>query len=242
MAEQGISFWNFSCWNFIWEKSFCFSEKLWSKKCRDEIYCFVQKCIDLLVLQWMHVLCAWKYSNQICMDFLRLFVFSQSSNMAANWTVSQIPHCTCPISHNTPVRKEICTFLFWVVYCWIWGRTHIVGFDENGLLVLYIVILCKFRLISISDNLSYRNILCLNHLRLSINSLRPRPNRCHFTMTFSNIFSWMKMSEFCWKFHWSLKIGSDHGRSGLSKLKWSYHFAIAKFIRIGYPPTLIARP
>ena len=31
------------------------------------------------------------------------------------------------ISHNTPFRAEMCTFLFWMVCCGIWGRC-IVGF------------------------------------------------------------------------------------------------------------------
>ena len=34
----------------------------------------------------------------------------------SNRPVSQ---CTCPISHNTPFRTEMCTFLFWMVYCGI---------------------------------------------------------------------------------------------------------------------------
>ena len=40
---------------------------------------------------------------------------------------SQIPPCTYPISHNAPFRTEMCTFLFWMVYCEIWDRC-IVGF------------------------------------------------------------------------------------------------------------------
>ena len=34
-----------------------------------------------------------------------------------NRPISQIPQCTCPISHNTPFRTEMCTFLFWMVHC-----------------------------------------------------------------------------------------------------------------------------
>ena len=30
---------------------------------------------------------------------------------------SQIAQCACPISHNTPFRTEMCTFLFWMVHC-----------------------------------------------------------------------------------------------------------------------------
>ena len=41
--------------------------------------------------------------------------------------ISQIPQCTCSISHNAPFRTEMCTFLFWMVHCGIWDRC-IVGF------------------------------------------------------------------------------------------------------------------
>ena len=43
-----------------------------------------------------------------------------------NWQVSQIPQCTCPISHNAPFRTEMFTFLFWMAYCWIWEKVHCV--------------------------------------------------------------------------------------------------------------------
>ena len=45
----------------------------------------------------------------------------------SNRPVSQIPQCTCSISHNAPFRTEMCTFLFWMVHCGIWNRC-IVGF------------------------------------------------------------------------------------------------------------------
>ena len=35
---------------------------------------------------------------------------------------SQIPECTCSISHNAPFRTEMCTFLFWMEHCGIWNR------------------------------------------------------------------------------------------------------------------------
>ena len=41
--------------------------------------------------------------------------------------ISQIPKCTCPISHNTLIRTETCTFLFWMVYCGVWDKCT-VGF------------------------------------------------------------------------------------------------------------------
>ena len=40
---------------------------------------------------------------------------------------SQIPQCTCHISHNATFRTELCTFLFWMVQCVIWDRC-IMGF------------------------------------------------------------------------------------------------------------------
>ena len=44
-----------------------------------------------------------------------------------NWPNSQIPECTCSISHNAPFRTEMCTFLFWMEHCGIWNRC-ILGF------------------------------------------------------------------------------------------------------------------
>ena len=35
--------------------------------------------------------------------------------------------CICPISHDTPFKTEMSTFLFWMVHCGIWDRC-IVGF------------------------------------------------------------------------------------------------------------------
>ena len=32
----------------------------------------------------------------------------------AIWPNSQIPECTCSISHNAPFKTEMCTFLFWM--------------------------------------------------------------------------------------------------------------------------------
>ena len=47
--------------------------------------------------------------------------------LGINWPNSQIPQCTCPISHNAPFGTEMCTFLFWMLYCGIWDR-RIEGF------------------------------------------------------------------------------------------------------------------
>ena len=40
----------------------------------------------------------------------------------ANSPISQIPQCTCTISHNVPFRTEMGTFLFWMVHCGILAR------------------------------------------------------------------------------------------------------------------------
>ena len=39
-----------------------------------------------------------------------------------NIPIAQITQSTCPISHNTPFRTEMYTFLFLMVYCRIWDR------------------------------------------------------------------------------------------------------------------------
>ena len=43
---------------------------------------------------------------------------------AINRKIAQIPQCTCPMSHNTPFRTEMCirVILFRMVYCEIWNR------------------------------------------------------------------------------------------------------------------------
>ena len=47
--------------------------------------------------------------------------------MVSPWPISQIPQSTPSVSHNTPFRTEMNTFLFWMVYFGIWDRC-IVGF------------------------------------------------------------------------------------------------------------------
>ena len=47
--------------------------------------------------------------------------------LGLNWPNSQIPQCTCSISHIAPFRTEMCTFLFWMMQYGIWNRC-IVGF------------------------------------------------------------------------------------------------------------------
>ena len=49
-----------------------------------------------------------------------------------NWPNSQIPECTCSISHNALFRTEMCTFLFWMEHYGIWNRC-ILGFVLESL-------------------------------------------------------------------------------------------------------------
>ena len=49
-----------------------------------------------------------------------------------NWPNSQIPQCTCSISHKATFRTEMCTFLFWMLHCGIWNRCH-VGYRTGAL-------------------------------------------------------------------------------------------------------------
>ena len=40
------------------------------------------------------------------------------------WTdnFNKSPQCTCPISHNTPLRTKMCAFLFWMLYVVGYGK------------------------------------------------------------------------------------------------------------------------
>ena len=63
------------------------------------------------------LLCAWTSVGAVITKLG--FVYVQD----LNWPYSQIPQCTYSISHNAPFRTEMCTFLFWMVYCLIcWPR------------------------------------------------------------------------------------------------------------------------
>ena len=62
----------------------------------------------------------------------------------ANRSISQIPWCTCSISHNAAFRTEMCTFLFWMLHCGIWNSC-IMGF------VNWVNLHCKY-IISGSGN------------------------------------------------------------------------------------------
>ena len=55
--------------------------------------------------------------------------FTNLAIIAGNRPNSEIPQCICPISHNTTIRKGMCTFLFWMVHCGIWDMC-IAGFER----------------------------------------------------------------------------------------------------------------
>ena len=51
-----------------------------------------------------------------------------------------IPISQIPISHKTPFRTEMCTFLFWMVHCGIWDRC-MMGFVN----LVYLTYVFKYR-------------------------------------------------------------------------------------------------
>ena len=53
--------------------------------------------------------------------------YKYRNNIIFDKSISQIPKCTCSLSHNAPFRTEMCTFLFWMDHCRIWDRS-IAGF------------------------------------------------------------------------------------------------------------------
>ena len=67
------------------------------------------------------------YSQNIPRSRLEGFWYNEASTNWLNWPNSQIPECTCSISHNDPFKTEMCTFLFWMDHCGIWNSC-ILGF------------------------------------------------------------------------------------------------------------------
>ena len=128
-----------------------------NKKCLSTIYRikYVQACIlgvipsVRLTIAWCHfsIYCSfhsiWLRQNCQCaqckqahsgqrlqdpVNLLPKYTATQGNLQGEpNWTISQIPQCTCPISYNAPFRTEMCTFRFWMVHCGIWNRC-IMGF------------------------------------------------------------------------------------------------------------------
>ena len=78
--------------------------------------------------------CAW-YDKR----FYRQKIATNSAfSLSINWPNSQIPQCTCPISHNAPFRTEMYTFLFWMVHCGISNRCTV------GFMILVYCNRCKY--------------------------------------------------------------------------------------------------
>ena len=61
-----------------------------------------------------------------------------------NRAISQIPECTCPISHTDPFRTQMRTFLFWMQHCGIWNRC-ILGFVNKVNLCGYLTTMRPWR-------------------------------------------------------------------------------------------------
>ena len=58
---------------------------------------------------------------------LHACIMIAGSKSRDNRPISEILLSICFISHNAPLRTEICTFLFWMMHCGIWNWC-IVGF------------------------------------------------------------------------------------------------------------------
>ena len=82
-----------------------------------------QRMVEILLkrfwnaFSWYNIFCIWFKSSHI--------VFASQEAMWY-WPNSQIPQCTCSISHNATFRTEMCTFLFWMMHWGIWNNC-IVG-------------------------------------------------------------------------------------------------------------------
>ena len=67
---------------------------------------------------------------------LKLEVVLHIITHGCNRQIAQIPKCTCPVSHNTPLRKKkMCTFLFRSSALWDMGHEH-YGICKIGLTFL----------------------------------------------------------------------------------------------------------
>ena len=65
-----------------------------------------------------------KHSKTVSDNTITLYPYNDGLvRKERNRPIFQIPQCTSPISHNTPFRTEMCTFLFGIVYCGIWERS-----------------------------------------------------------------------------------------------------------------------
>ena len=70
--------------------------------------------------------CVMYFATLVCCWWRSIFLMVAPGN----WLNSQILQCTHPISHNAPFRTEMCTFLFWMVYCGVCELVYCtIGFD-----------------------------------------------------------------------------------------------------------------
>ena len=73
---------------------------------------FIYSCVDILII--------------IASSYIQAL---RQTDWQMNRPISQIPKCTYSISHNTPFKTEMCTFLLWIAYNGIWDR-FILGLDR----------------------------------------------------------------------------------------------------------------
>ena len=87
---------------------------------------------------------------------------------------------TCSISHNSPFRTEMCTFLFWMVHCGIWNRC-IVGFvnQVNVHFVSVLLVRSGWWPVRIPTRSIHMSTLWVAQ-QDAINTLRPKQNGRHF--------------------------------------------------------------
>ena len=96
-----------------------------------------------------------------------------------NRLISQIPQCTCSLSHNVPFRAKMCAFLFWMVHCVIWNRC-----------IVRIVNMVKCPQIILIDACTKWPSHSRQRFQLNcFNTFRPRQSGRHFADdTFKRIF------------------------------------------------------
>ena len=128
------------------------------------------------------------------------------STFSNSGPISQIPDCSCSISHNAPFRTEMYTFLFWMEHCGIWNRCILgfvnqVNWTDLGQDVLYDMGNSTFCL-----NLLYRNIKnwnpknneAINEYHKSYHYYSKSPVWLQsFIIVFFSIISWCTKVHFC---------------------------------------------
>ena len=109
-----------------------------------------------IVLGWYRPVCL--YLIDLCSNSgWLLCVTSLATSWVYTWPNSQIPRCTCSISHNATFRTEMYTFLFWMVHCGIWNWC-IVGFVRLVYCGVLHAVFCEY----------FRCYWTLNHKLISL--------------------------------------------------------------------------